>query len=77
MKQFLLFSILYSIVIYFIIHLLIRSNFRKLHIIFKLWILIQYYSILPLLFRYILKWNFLYEIIKFNKFLSYFIYYIY
>ena len=77
-KQFFLFIIMYSIILYFIIELLYIYNFRKLYIIFnynilnylfKLWILI--YSILPLIFRFMLKWNFLYEIIKFNKFILY------
>lgn len=77
-KQFFIFSILYSINLYFLLNLLIKFNNRKIYIIFnyksinfifKLWILI--YSILPFFFRFLLKWNFIFEIIKFNKFLSF------
>ncbi|KAF3419744.1 NADH dehydrogenase subunit 2 (mitochondrion) [Frieseomelitta varia] len=78
MKQFILFIIMYSIILYFIMNLLFKMNSSKLYIIFnykfmnymfKLWILI--YSMLPLMLSFMLKWNFLYEMIKFNKFILY------
>nr|AAO18411.2 NADH dehydrogenase subunit 2 [Melipona bicolor] len=82
MKQFIMFCMMYSIILYFIIYILNKSssklfimfNSKFLNYMFKLWMLI--YSMMPLMTSFMMKWNFLYEIMKFNTNL-YFLYLIY
>nr|YP_009115748.1 NADH dehydrogenase subunit 2 [Melipona scutellaris]AJC00743.1 NADH dehydrogenase subunit 2 [Melipona scutellaris] len=76
-KQFIMFCFMYSINLYFIINILKKSNSKlfimfnskNLNFIFKLWMLI--YSMMPLFMSFMMKWNFLYEIMKFNNNLYY------
>ncbi len=82
-KQFIVFIVTYSVIIYFITNILGKFSCSKVFIIFEsknvtyifiLWIIA--YSMLPIMTRFLLKWNFILEISKFNNLQS-FIYFLF
>uniref|UniRef100_UPI003D53F538 NADH dehydrogenase subunit 2 n=1 Tax=Geniotrigona thoracica TaxID=395500 RepID=UPI003D53F538 len=82
-KQFILFTIIYSIILYYLTYILSKFNCSKLFIIYNFKnikylfkMLIFIYSMLPMMMSFLLKWNFLYEMSKFNNYIS-FIYFMF
>nr|QEN99345.1 NADH dehydrogenase subunit 2 [Melipona fasciculata] len=79
MKQFIMFCIMYSMILYCLIYILklshsklfIMLNMKYLNYLIKLWLLI--YSMLPLMMTFMIKWNFLFEMMNFNIYMNMFI----
>nr|QHD26494.1 NADH dehydrogenase subunit 2 [Lepidotrigona flavibasis] len=73
-KQFMIFAVMYSIVIFSVTYLVSKFGCSKnfiifqssnLYYLFKIWVLI--YSMIPMMVSFLLKWNFIYEMMKFSS----------
>ncbi len=77
-KQFMIFLFLYSLSIYALTSMLQKINCRKLFMMFNFkivgkififWMII--YSMLPIMLTFVVKWNLIYEMSKFNSSMSF------
>nr|QHD26481.1 NADH dehydrogenase subunit 2 [Lepidotrigona terminata] len=82
-KQFVIFAVTYSMVLFSLTQLLSKFGCSKYFILFnskpaeymfKIWVVI--YSMIPMASSFILKWNFVYEMLKFNSSMS-FVYFLF